>query len=83
MGKSRILVAWSGGKDSTMTLYALRQSRLHVITALLTTTNEHYDRISMHGVRRTLLEQQAAALGRTVSSLRLVGSIITNNPLLQ
>jgi uncharacterized protein (TIGR00290 family) len=59
----RILVSWSGGKDSCLTLAEiLRQEQLSV-DALVTTVTEGYDRISMHGVRRTLLEQQAAALG--------------------
>ena len=33
------------------------------VEALLTTVTRDFDRISMHGVRRTLLEQQAASLG--------------------
>jgi diphthamide synthase (EF-2-diphthine--ammonia ligase) len=61
--KPKIVLAWSGGKDSTMTLYTLRRSRRYPIAALLTTVNEHYQRISMHGVRQMLLEQQASLLG--------------------
>ena len=57
-----ILLSWSGGKDSNMTLYALQQSDAHFVIALLTTVTEEYDRISMHGVRRELLEQQARAV---------------------
>lgn len=59
----KILLSWSGGKDSIMTLYELRRSGDYEIAALLTTITAGYDRISMHGVRRTLLEQQAASLG--------------------
>ena len=58
-----ILLSWSGGKDSALALYALRQDPRFRILALLTTVTEAYDRISMHGVRRALLEQQAACLG--------------------
>jgi uncharacterized protein (TIGR00290 family) len=58
-----VLFCWSGGKDSAMALHALRASREYRITALLTTITEEYDRISMHGVRRALLERQADALG--------------------
>jgi uncharacterized protein (TIGR00290 family) len=55
----KILFAWSGGKDSAMALYELKKSEDYEITALLTTVTEDYDRISMHGVRRALLEEQA------------------------
>ncbi len=69
--KTNILLAWSGGKDSTMTLYTLRRSRRYTVAALLTTVNEHYQRISMHGVHQTLLEQQATAIGLPVHPVYL------------
>jgi len=59
----KILVSWSGGKDAALALHELQQSRVYEITALLTTVTEDYDRVTMHGVRRTLVEQQAEALG--------------------
>jgi uncharacterized protein (TIGR00290 family) len=58
-----ILFCWSGGKDSAMALHALGAEQGVRITALLTTVTEEYDRISMHGVRRALLERQAESLG--------------------
>ena len=58
-----VLFCWSGGKDSAMALHALRMAGNFRITALLTTITELYDRISMHGVRRTLLERQAESIG--------------------
>lgn len=61
--RERILLSWSGGKDSTYTLYELKRLKEFEIAALVTTVTEDYDRISMHGVRRVLLEQQAASLG--------------------
>ncbi|PQV64291.1 ATP-binding protein [Abditibacterium utsteinense] len=57
-----IALAWSGGKDSTLALLALREAGIEV-GVLLTTVTEDYNRISVHGVRRVLLEEQAAALG--------------------
>ncbi|HKM68105.1 MAG TPA: hypothetical protein VJX70_13130 [Candidatus Acidoferrum sp.] len=57
-----ILFCWSGGKDSAMALHALLQQSDVRIAALLTTVTEGYDRISMHGVRRELLHQQAESL---------------------
>ena len=58
-----VLLAWSGGKDSALTLDALRSDPAVRVEALVTTVTHGYDRISMHGVRRTLLAAQAAAVG--------------------
>jgi uncharacterized protein (TIGR00290 family) len=58
-----VLFCWSGGKDSAMALHALQSAREYRVTALLTTVTEEYDRISMHGVRRVLLERQAESIG--------------------
>ena len=57
-----ILFCWSGGKDSALALHTLLQQNDVCITSLLTTVTEGYDRISMHGVRRELLHQQAESL---------------------
>lgn len=66
-----ILMGWSGGKDSALAIQALqRDASLH-IHALLTTVTETYDRISMHGVRRQLLEMQAEALGLPLVQVRI------------
>lgn len=61
--KGKVLLSWSGGKESALALYEIGKSEEYEIVALLTTVTEDYDRISMHGVRRTLLEQQADSLG--------------------
>jgi uncharacterized protein (TIGR00290 family) len=58
-----VLVSWSGGKDSCLALYEIQQAQWHPVAALLTTLTRDFDRISMHGVRRELLERQAASLG--------------------
>ena len=54
--------SWSGGKDSSLALAALRASREFEPVALLTSVTRDYDRISIHGVRRSLLLAQAEAL---------------------
>jgi uncharacterized protein (TIGR00290 family) len=59
----RVLLAWSGGKDSAMALYELQRNHNYKVSALLTTITEDYERVSMHGVRQSLLEQQADYLG--------------------
>ena len=58
-----VLVSWSGGKDSCLALYELKRSHTFDVAALITTVTEDYDRVSMHGVRRVLIERQAKALG--------------------
>jgi uncharacterized protein (TIGR00290 family) len=58
-----ILLSWSGGKDSAFALHTLRSSPDFEPVGLLTTITEEYDRISIHGVRRELLERQAEAIG--------------------
>ncbi|MER3467611.1 MAG: ATP-binding protein, partial [Thermoflexus sp.] len=55
-----IALAWSGGKDSAMALHTLRR-RGEAVAVLLVTLNEAFDRVSMHGVRRSLIHAQAAA----------------------
>jgi uncharacterized protein (TIGR00290 family) len=59
---SRVVLSWSGGKDSALALWAMREQGIEP-TALLTTFTEDYGRVSMHAVRRELLEAQAAAVG--------------------
>lgn len=61
--KERVALSWSGGKDSTLALGELLGSDEYEVCALLTTLTADYDRISVHGVRRALLEQQVEALG--------------------
>lgn len=61
--KEKVIVSWSGGKDSALALYELQKTKSYEILALLTTINRDYDRISMHGVRTILLEMQAESLG--------------------
>jgi len=60
--KEPVVLSWSGGKDSAMVAYHLLASQKYEIAALLTTVTEDFDRISMHGVRRELLERQAESL---------------------
>jgi len=61
--REKVVFCWSGGKDSALALNRLRRDDRYEIVALLTTCNEHFQRVSMHGVRLELLDQQARALG--------------------
>ena len=53
---------WSTGKDSALALYYLLRDKNYSIEHLLTSVNAHHDRVSMHGLRRKLLELQISAL---------------------
>lgn len=61
--RDKVVMSWSGGKDSALALHALRKSGAYDVVSLLTTVTDEYDRIAMHGVRRELLERQAEELG--------------------
>lgn len=61
MTRRRVLLSWSSGKDSAYSLHVLRQQGEVEVVGLLTTQNEAAQRVAMHGVRRELLELQAAA----------------------
>lgn len=61
---------WSGGKDSALALYNMQQQGRSV-EAMLTSINAATDRISMHGVRRALLQQQASCLRLPLHTIEL------------
>lgn len=61
--KKRTIVSWSNGNDSAWLLYVLRQLAEQTLFGLLTTFNQQFDRVAMHGVRRELVEAQADAIG--------------------
>jgi uncharacterized protein (TIGR00290 family) len=61
--KERILLSWSGGKDSALALHELRRSGETEVVAIVTTVTEDTGRIGMHAVPRALADRQSAALG--------------------
>ncbi len=61
--KEKVILNWSGGKDSALALYRIMESQQYDIMCLLTTLSEEYRRVSMHGVRLELLEAQAESTG--------------------
>ena len=67
--RSKALVSWSGGKDSALALHEAGGD--YEVVGLLTTITDAYDRVSMHGVRTTLLRRQAAALGLPLDEVRI------------
>ncbi|MEW2920987.1 diphthine--ammonia ligase [Muricauda sp. ANG21] len=61
--KPKTYFNWSSGKDSAMALHYLLEQGNYDIDRLLTTVNAHYNRVSMHGLPRKVLESQAASVG--------------------
>lgn len=61
--KPNAVMNWSGGKDSTLALYKVLHEEQFEVKFLLTSVNSHWQRISMHGVRRELLHKQAESIG--------------------
>ena len=58
----KAFVSWSSGKDSAFALCEARRLGLAEVAGVVTTVNEVYDRVAMHGVRSELLDRQIAAL---------------------
>ncbi len=61
--KEKIIFCWSGGKDSALALHRILKEGKFEVVALVTTCSEHFQRVSMHGVRMELLDEQARAIG--------------------
>jgi uncharacterized protein (TIGR00290 family) len=61
--KEPVVLSWSGGKDSAMALHTLLRSDTYEVVSLLTSVSQEFRRISHHGVRESLLDAQAAAIG--------------------
>ncbi|MCX7966942.1 MAG: diphthine--ammonia ligase [Armatimonadetes bacterium] len=59
----RVVMAWSGGKDSAMALAKASTDENLQVVGLLTTISLPYDRVTMHGVRRSLVQKQAERIG--------------------
>jgi len=66
-----VFLSWSSGKDSAWALYTLQQDPDYEVVALVTTVNEKYKRVAMHGVRERILQQQADAAGLPLHILNI------------
>jgi uncharacterized protein (TIGR00290 family) len=73
---SALALSWSGGKDSALALWVLREELGIEPLALLTTITADYDRISMHGVRRELLRAQARAVGAELVEIEIPAACV-------
>ena len=71
MRPKKTLLSWSGGKDSAWALHTLRQDPAYQVAALLTTVNEEFHRVAIHGFREELLDLQAASVGLPILKIPL------------
>lgn len=71
MKKNKTYFNWSSGKDSALALYYLLQDERFTVDELITTVNSHYNRVSMHGLRKELLITQTNALNIPASLIEL------------
>jgi uncharacterized protein (TIGR00290 family) len=69
--RSSVVLSWSGGKDSALTLDALYADPTVQVVGLLTSVTREYERISVHGVRRSMLEAQVQRLGLPLFEIAL------------
>ena len=68
---TRAYFNWSGGKDSALALWKVLNGKKLKVEYLLTSMNSFHDRVSMHGVRRDLLEAQASSLNIPLTTIEL------------
>jgi len=61
--RPKAVVSWSSGKDSAFALGEVRRADEFEVVGLLTTVTKSFGRVSIHGVRETLLDQQSRATG--------------------
>ncbi|HEU4717276.1 MAG TPA: diphthine--ammonia ligase [Bacteroidia bacterium] len=71
MNLPKAIFCWSGGKDSALCLHKVLSGKMYDVKYLLTTVNDEFRRISMHGVREELLEAQAASVGIPLITVRV------------
>ena len=69
--KDKLYFNWSTGKDSALALHYLLNDSKFDIAYLLTAINSHYDRVSMHGLRRVLMEEQIKVIGIDYGTIEL------------
>ena len=54
---------WSSGKDSALALYKILEGKEYKIERLITNVNKDFERVSMHGLHKSLLVAQAKSIG--------------------
>lgn len=67
--RKKALIAWSSGKDSAWALHEVRRQGGYEITGALTTVTENFGRVSIHGVRESVLRAQCEAAGLSLTTV--------------
>ncbi len=67
----KVWLSWSTGKDSAWALHELRKEGKFEVAGIFTTITEHFARVSVHGVRESLLEAQADRLGIPLHKVKI------------
>jgi uncharacterized protein (TIGR00290 family) len=70
-GAPRAVLSWSTGKDAAYALHRLRQEGSYDVVALLTAVVGRTRRVATHGIRGSLLTQQAASTGLPLTRVLL------------
>lgn len=68
---AKALIAWSSGKDSAWALHEVRRCGDFEIVGALSSVTEVFGRVSMHGVRETLLQTQLRSAGLPARIVRI------------
>lgn len=63
MQRKRAVLYWSGGKDCAYSLYLLNKQKKYSVDCLCVTLSGKGNRVSIHGVDRSLIENQAESIG--------------------
>lgn len=66
-----VVLNWSSGKDAALAFYYLQQSNNYRVKVLLTSVSETYGRVSMHGIKETILDLQAQHMGMPLQKIYL------------
>lgn len=61
LNKTKTLLSWSGGKDCTLALYYLKNNPKIELVGLVCTISQ-FDRVGLHGTRKSLIVKQAESL---------------------
>ena len=77
--KTKALFNWSSGKDSALALYKTLQNPAFEIDCLLTSVNQKFQRVSMHGLRVELLQSQAESIGLPLEIVEIPEMPISKN----
>lgn len=68
-------INWSSGKDAAFALYKIQKEKKFRVEKLVTTVNSEIGRVSMHGLRKELLKQQAERIGIPLQIIELSGNV--------